>query len=176
MTSRIQNNSLSNQGIHAGEETLRLVASLPAPDGIEERIKARLESAPQKSRVLLWPSSRESVSDWVRGKTIRAVAAAAIVFVVVGGGWGVYSRVRPAPQSNVIVMPPRINGAGGFSSAGAMRTPQSLDGPVVLHPANEAAAGGKTAQGGAAPAQKKRSRAPRTLSSKPAASPSHKHP
>ena len=64
----------------------------------------------------------------------RAAAAAAIVFVVVGGGWGVYSRVQPPAQSKVIVMPQRVNGAGGFSSAGAMRTPQTLNGPVLAHP------------------------------------------
>jgi hypothetical protein len=67
---------------------------------------------------------------------MRAAAAAAIVAVVVGGGWGISSRFQPAQPSSAIAVPQR--GAGqtqGFSSAGAMRTPQTLNGPVVAHPA-----------------------------------------
>jgi hypothetical protein len=65
-------------------------------------------------------------SNWV-----RAAAAAAIVFVVVGGGWGVYSRVQPGPAGKVIVMPQRMPSSGGFSGAGAIRTPQTIPGPKV---------------------------------------------
>jgi hypothetical protein len=46
------------------------------------------------------------------------------------GGWGVYSRVQPAQSPKVIAMPQRVNTPGGFSNAGAMRTPQTLNGPV----------------------------------------------
>jgi hypothetical protein len=35
---------------------------------------------------------------------------------------------------------------GGFSSAGAMRTPQTLDGPVVARPSMDAAATSKATQ------------------------------
>ena len=112
------------------ETTLRLIANLPAPEGLEDRVKAGLRSAPRTGRVLQWPTGLRSSSGWMRG-----VAAAAIVFVVAGGGWGIYSRVQPTPSARVIVMPVRTGAAGGFSNAGAMRTPQTLNGPVVVPPA-----------------------------------------
>jgi hypothetical protein len=62
---------------------------------------------------------------------MRSAAAAAIVFVVVGGGWGVYSRVQQPQAAKVITMPARVAAPGGFSNAGAMRTPNTLNGPVV---------------------------------------------
>jgi len=136
MNPSTQYDSLNNANAHSGEDTLRLIATLPAPAGLEDRIKSRLKSAPGGGRVLMWPSS---LAGGARS-TVRAVAAAAIVFVVVGGGWGVYSHVKPAMESNVIVMPRQGDGgrdAGSFSSAGAMRTPQTLKGPVLTHPEGE---------------------------------------
>jgi hypothetical protein len=69
-------------------------------------------------------------ASWMRG-----AAAAAIVFVVAGGGWGIYSRVHTAVPAKATAMPPHVGAASGFSSAGAMRTPQTLKGPVVARPA-----------------------------------------
>jgi hypothetical protein len=121
------------------EATLRLIARLPAPAGLEERVKAglrtaRLSAAParvsSRARILSFPTRSRLESNWM-----RSAAAAAIVFVVVGGGWGVYSRVQPAQPARVTVLPPRVATPGGFSSAGAMRTPQTLNGPVVTHKA-----------------------------------------
>jgi hypothetical protein len=67
---------------------------------------------------------------------MRSAAAAAIVFVVAGGGWGVYMRVEQQNQpAKVIVMPARIPVPGGFSGAGAMRTPLTLPGPAAPQPA-----------------------------------------
>jgi len=63
---------------------------------------------------------------------------------VVGGGWGISSRFQPAQPSSAIAIPqrgagqvgqPGQVGQGGFSSAGAMRTPQTLNGPIVAAPA-----------------------------------------
>ena len=115
--------------VDAAESTLRLIASLPAPDGLEDRIQAALKAAPRPARILQWPSAFRPGGNWM-----RSAAAAAIVFVVAGGGWGVYSRVQPAQPSqpaHLLVMPPHAGAAAGFSSAGAMRTPQTLTGPVV---------------------------------------------
>ena len=69
---------------------------------------------------------------------MRGAAAAAVVFVVAGGGWGIYTRVQPSQPAKVIVMPPRAGAGGGFSSAGAMRTPQTLNGPLVAEPVSHA--------------------------------------
>ncbi len=110
------------------DTTLRLIANLPAPEGIQDRVHARLRSAPRTARILEWPAALRSDSAWM-----RSAAAAAIAFVVVGGGWGVYSRVQP---NKVIAMPPHVAAPGGFSNAGAMRTPKTLNGPVLEHLAN----------------------------------------
>ena len=118
-----------------GEDTLRLIASLPAPTGLEDRVRAAMKSSQPSSRVLTWPTRLRPQSGW-----IRTAAAAAIVFVVAGGGWGVYTRVPQGHSAKVIVTPSAVS-AGGFSSAGAMRTPQTLPGPAA--PAD---AGPKTAQ------------------------------
>jgi hypothetical protein len=129
----------SGAGRGEAETTLRLIASLSAPVGLEDRVlaglrAARLSAAPgrgsSRTRILSWPTHRRLESNWM-----RSAAAAAIVFVVVGGGWGVYSRVQPVQPARVIAMPPRVAAPGGFSSAGAMRTPQTLNGPVVTHKA-----------------------------------------
>jgi hypothetical protein len=113
-----------------GEDTLRLIAGLPAPAGLEERVRKALQAAPRSGRVLAWPA-RLRAKSVMESNWMRAAAAAAIVFVVVGGGWGVYSRVQPGPAGKVIVMPQRMPSSGGFSGAGAIRTPQTIPGPKV---------------------------------------------
>ncbi|MGA3334932.1 MAG: hypothetical protein ABSC62_12295 [Terracidiphilus sp.] len=129
----------------SGEETLRLIAGLSAPAGLEDRVHAALRAAPRRGRVLAWPSNLRlkmvPESNWM-----RTAAAAAIVFVVVGGGWGVYTRVQPGQPAKVIAMPPRIPAAGGFSGAGAIRTPQTLPGPAAPQPANAGTAQPKGAK------------------------------
>ena len=69
---------------------------------------------------------------------MRAAAAAAIVMVVVGGGWGVYTRVERV-QSGHVVTTQSAPTAGGFSGAGAMRTPETIPGPTIAKPAKKSA-------------------------------------
>lgn len=104
----------------AAETTLRLLASLPAPEGLEDRIHASLRSAPRRARVLAWPLP-------LAGNWLRAAAAAAIVFVVAGGGWGIYSRVQPGLTSQGSAIP-HVGAQGGFSEGGAVQRPQTLPG------------------------------------------------
>lgn len=120
----------SDSGAGSGEDTLRLIASLPAPDGLEERVHKALRAAPRSGRVLAWPA-RFHARTALESNWMRAAAAAAIVFVVVGGGWGVYSRVQPSPTGKVIVMPQRAPSSGGFQGAGAIRTPETIPGPRI---------------------------------------------
>jgi hypothetical protein len=131
-----RNDSIHNADAATAEETLRIIARLPAPEGLEERVKERLRTAPASGRVLHWPASR-SGGGWMRSGGMRAAAAAAIVFVVAGGGWGVYSRIQPVAQPKVIAMPAPVNSTGGFQNSGAMRTPQTLQLPVLAHPVVE---------------------------------------
>jgi hypothetical protein len=122
------------------EETLRLIAQLPAPEGLAERVQAGLRTAsltasnPARARILHWPTALQLDHAWMRSAWMRGAAAAAIVFVVAGGGWGIYSRVAPVQQTRGIALP-HVAAPGGFAGAGAMRTPQTLNGPLVAHPA-----------------------------------------
>jgi hypothetical protein len=114
------------------EQTLRLIAQLPSPEGLDDRVIAGLHQVPRKGRILYWPGSLSgSGGAWMRG-----AAAAAIVFVVAGGGWGIYTRVEPAQPARVLIMP-RAGTGRGFSSAGEMRTPETLHGPVVARPVTD---------------------------------------
>jgi hypothetical protein len=146
MTSETTSDSASASVFSAAEETLRLIASLPAPDGLEDRVHAALNAIPRRSRVLAWPRALRAESGWMRG-----AAAAAIVFVVAGGGWGVYTRVESVQieqnqPAKVIVMPPRTPSTGGLSGAGAMRTPLTLPGPAAPQPVKTSTAKVKAAK------------------------------
>lgn len=147
------NNTEANAVLSPAEETLRLIASLPVPERLAERVqvglRARSSAASSKGRVLSWPSRPRLNGNWM-----RSAAAAAIVFVVVGGGWGVYSRVQPAPSARVIATPPRVAAPSGFSTGGARRTPQTLQGPVVPHPAVVAPQANTSAETATSSAQK----------------------
>jgi hypothetical protein len=110
------------------EETLRLIARLAAPAGLEGRVHHKLRTAPREARVLAWPMPAGTGREWM-----RAAAAAAIAFAIAGGGWSVYSRVQPRPAGGFTLAPHAA--PGGFAGAGAVRTPQTLNGPVVDGPA-----------------------------------------
>ena len=136
MNTEIREQGSGNRTSGSGEfeETLRIVARLSPPEGLEDRVRAGLRAAMPKARILHWPVVLRLENAWMQNLA-RAAAAAAIVAVVVGGGWGVSSRFQPTQPSSAIAVPPHSAGQGGFSSAGAMRTPQTLNGPVVASPA-----------------------------------------
>jgi len=114
------------QAAHNTDTTLRLIASLSAPEGLEQRVITGIHSAPRSGRVLGWPRLFHPTENW-----LRSAAAAAIVFVVIGGGWGVYSRVQPI---SAVATPPPAGAGGAFSNAGAVRVPQTLPAPAVAQP------------------------------------------
>ena len=128
-----QNASTNDPISGSAEDTLRRIASLPAPAGLEHRVQGGLRShahsARRQAQVLSWPAAKQAGNHWM-----RSAAAAAIVFVVAGGGWGIYSRVQKPESAKVIVLP-HAQAPGEFTNAGAIRTPKTLNGPVVAHPA-----------------------------------------
>lgn len=128
---KFDNGSASCHPADSFEETLHLLAHAPVPEGLTERVQSALHNPPQAGRLLVWPTRPVLENGWM-----RAAAAAAIVFVVAGGGWGVYSRVQPGGLSKSVVAPARAIAPGRFSSAGAVRTPQTLNGPVLTRPAD----------------------------------------
>ena len=113
--------------VREAEATLRLIASLPAPSGLEDRVITGLRAAPRTARVLNFSGLLNPTGNW-----LRAAAAAAIAFVVIGGGWSIYSRVQPGGVAATV---PQAGHSNGFSNAGAVRVPQTLRAPVVTDPA-----------------------------------------
>lgn len=107
------------------DATLQLLASLPAPAGLEDRVFAGMLATPRRARVLEWPQPLHT-RDWMRG-----IAAAAIVLAVSGGGWGLYSHVKPSEPARTAAASRTIYQPGGFSSAEMIRRPQTLNGPPV---------------------------------------------
>ncbi len=114
----------------SAEETLRLIAGLPAPEGLVDRVQTRLRTAPRSGRILDWPRAAVS-GDWRYSSAMRGAAAAAIVCVVVGGGWRIFSRVQPGPSARVVVMPGPAGPSRGFSIGGSMHTPDPRLGSVL---------------------------------------------
>lgn len=116
-------------GVAEAERILRQIAQAPVPEGLEERVKAALRAAPATGKVLVWRRLTAPGFSGTMQVMLRGAAAAAIVLVVAGGGWGIFSHVQPArPTAQSL---PRLAAPGGFSSAGAMRTPQTLAAPKV---------------------------------------------
>ena len=107
------------------DATLRMIAKAPVPPGLEDRVVAGVLAAPRTGRVLAWPHPRR-VGNWMRN-----TAAAAIVLAVGGGGWGIYSHVQPKEQTGAIAAPRVVVQPGAFSSAGVIRRPQTVNGPVL---------------------------------------------
>jgi hypothetical protein len=132
MSDSVRINAAKKSGADEAEATLRLIANLPAPHGLEDRVHAHLLAAPRSGRVVGWPAShvRPSVreSGW-----LRSAAAAAIVCVVAGGGWGIYARVQGGQVARSIAGP-GTTGSSSFSTGEARRRPQTLNGPAVTHP------------------------------------------
>ncbi len=129
----LDRNSDQHSDLSRAEETLRLVATLPPPPGLVDRIQTTLASAPHTATVLTWRAPLRPAASWMHGTMVRGAAAAAIVCVVAGGGWRIYSRVQPAPTAKVLVMPAPAPSAA-FSTGNAMRVPQTLERPVLAHP------------------------------------------
>ena len=112
-----------------GEETLRLVASLPAPEGLADRVQTGLRTAPRTGTIVPWPTSFRPAAG-----LMRTAAAAAIVCVVAGGGWRIYSHT-PAATPHLLVMPHSPAVSAGFGAANAKHVPETLNGPVLIqHP------------------------------------------
>ncbi len=127
-----QNQVVRTTAADSGEETLRLIAALPAPEGLVDRVQTRLRTAPRSSRILAWPLAF-APGGWGYGNAVRGAAAAAIVCVVAGGGWRVYSHVQPGPSARIMVMPTPAGPPRGFSIGGSVHTPDPVHGPVLTH-------------------------------------------
>ena len=64
---------------------------------------------------------------------MRTAAAAAIVYVVAGGGWGVYSRVQPPSQPELSLLPPVAAHRRVLERECDADSAEPLNGPVLKH-------------------------------------------
>ncbi len=122
MTQNLNSNYETN---HYAEETLRLVAQLPPPAELAERVHRRLTFEGDA------PVRRGFWSLWVPAQRVQFAAAAALVIAVAGPMWSVYhahpqiggSSTQAAPVPAPRALP---GNSGGFGSAGAVRVPPTL--------------------------------------------------
>jgi len=117
------------------EETLRLVAELPPPAELTDRVHQRLAQGLAEAGA----ARRGFWSLWMPAQRLQFAAAAVLAVAVAGSMWGVYHGkngarvvVAPAPVANPAANPSPAG--GGFGSAGAERVPPTLT-PIKAPPA-----------------------------------------
>ena len=114
------------------EETLRLVAQLPPPDELTDRVHGRLAAVGREraARRPVW-------SLWMPARRLQFVGAALLAAAVAGSTWGVYHRhpqsgVQTGTQGSGERVVPHLP-QGSFGSAGAERVPPTLA-PIKVPP------------------------------------------
>lgn len=144
MTENLYNSKLETG--HEADETLRLLAELPPPEELTERVHRRLADAQAM------PERRGFWSLWMPAQRLQFAAAAVLVAAVAGSTWTMY-HLRPAhvtqsgtqpgartgTQTGPAVTPavsPESSGSqgGGFDGAKAERVPPTLN-PIKVPPA-----------------------------------------
>jgi hypothetical protein len=130
-----QDRNRQDEALSPAEQTLRMLAHMPAPEGLSARVQASLRTAPQRERLSL--GGVFGLSGWMRSSALRTAAAMGIVCVVAGGGWQIYSHVQTSPGMQGVALPVHVNSGdssqGGFSTSGAIAKPDPLKAPVITH-------------------------------------------
>jgi len=114
---------------HEADETLRRVATLPPPAGLEDRVHRRLRS--QQSTL----PARSIWALWMPVRRLQYACAALLVLALAGSTWRLYHTkndavvIQPAPQTGSPATP-----GNSFGSAGAERHPSTLT-PIKVPPA-----------------------------------------
>lgn len=131
MSEELHNPEMGKGSGSEAEETLRLLAEMPPPEDLTERVHRRLAQA--------MPEPRSFWSLWMPAQRVQFAAAAALMVAVAGSTWSVYHRhpqtgtahvntpVAPAAQGSA-------PGAGAFGSAKVERVPPTLT-PIHVPPA-----------------------------------------
>jgi hypothetical protein len=131
MTQDAYNSDYKNRS--QAEETLRLLAELPPPAHLTDRVHRRL--ALEKAK----PARRSFWSLWLPARRLQYAAAAILVVAVAGSTWSVYrghpqTGMKPGAHTQAAPVLPPAASAGGFGSAGAERVPPTLN-PIKVPPA-----------------------------------------
>ena len=133
-----QNLYPENQSGHEVEETLRLVAQLPPPADLTERVHRRLDNA--------WLTSprRGFWSLWMPAQRLQYAGAALLVLAIAGSAWTVRhagssgaagsSNGQPPVQPIAQPMVPSASQGAGFGPASSEARPSNLN-PIKVPPA-----------------------------------------
>ena len=135
MTQNFQNSDYESKspGKSSAEETLRLLAELPPPADLTDRVHHRLAREQAK------PIRRGFWALWLPSQRLQFAAAAVLVVAVAGSTWTVYHshpQAGPKAGANTQVTPALHPDAssGGFGTAGAELVPPTLN-PIKVPPA-----------------------------------------
>lgn len=154
MTHNISN-SKGNNGLplladEQAIETLRLVATLPPPEGLTDRVHQRIAVARSVSSTT--PSRASAVLQiwrlWMPMQRLQFAGAALLVVAIGASSWGAYEgRLRPGQQTQPASQPssPQTSSQpsspptpasteSGFRTAGSERRPSTLT-PIKVPPA-----------------------------------------
>ena len=133
-----QNLYPENQAGHEGEETLRLVAQLPPPADLTERVHHRLDHA------RLTSPRRGFWSLWMPAQRLQYAGAALLVLAIAGSAWTVRhagsggasgsSNGQPAVQPIARPLAPSASQGAGFGTASSEARPSNLN-PIKVPPA-----------------------------------------
>jgi len=145
MTENLYNpkQEIGHEAGYEADETLRLLAGLPEPDGLTDRVHRRLALA-QNAQAM--PERRGFWSLWMPARRLQFAGAALLALAVAGSMWSVY-RSHPSTNGQAaggqagVHAVPAAAGQGsspasgdGFHSAGAERVPPTLH-PIKVPPA-----------------------------------------
>ena len=123
------------------DETLRLLAGLPEPAGLKDRVHRRLALA-QNAQAM--PERRSFWSLWMPARRLQFAGAAVLALAVAGSMWSVYrshpqsaggqaAGAHATPAANPAGQGSSPAGGDGFHSAGAERVPPTLH-PIKVPP------------------------------------------
>lgn len=120
----------------AADETLRLVAKMRAPEGLEDRVQRRLDA-----EMLRGEERRHSVwSLWMPGRKLQFAGAGLLAVAVAISSWSVYHGQRTAANAGnaaakqAAPAPAKSAAGSGFTPAGAVAVPHTLA-PIHVAPA-----------------------------------------
>jgi len=125
--------------LSALDEALKALTCQQAPEGLEDRIEARLRQALAAERThtsllqrlqLKFAELSEGLqANWMQSNALRGSMAVLLAALVIGSGYQIANRSNTAQSPALAPTAPQSN--GGFNSAGAVRTPHTIDGPLL---------------------------------------------
>lgn len=115
------------------EATLRLLAQLPPPNGLADRVHRSLANAPGPSAASgFW-------SLWRPVHRLQFAAAAVLVTAMAASSWTILASRHPATPATKAVAPAPAPQPSAFSTAGAEHRPSTLK-PIKVPPPPKASA------------------------------------